>query len=431
MSYKPFITKIPIVDNILNKKHNIIQNRFENLPLLNLGFHTYIHQNKNKMGDKKLLQSKFYLVTNKFEHIVNDYSDDLKKYSKKYFNFNKEKPNIISRAFFKLWEIIMYFDLIKSNNNYLSCHIAEGPGSFVQASMFFREMFFNKESKKDNYCAITLHSNEKSVPQFKKHFMECYSSGKKPKFILHTTYSEEDSLEDNHKDDGDVTNPKTINNFKTTINKTKKLADLVTADGGFVWKNENFQEQESYIMIFGEIITAINIQKKGGHFVLKIFETFTKLSLKYICILKSLYNEVYICKPLTSRPSNSEKYIVCKDFKLNDKEKTPIITKLIDVLEQMNKINQSNNFVSDIFSDYIISDELKKQITEMNTNLSNTQYMAINKIIIYKNGNNYFGKEYHNFKDEQINANKWWIDTFYPKKSSNLKDCLKNINKIM
>ena len=38
--------------------------------------------------------------------------------------------------------------------------------------------------------------------------------------------------------------------------------EFITADGGFYWNNENYQEQEAYKLILGEIITALNIQKK-------------------------------------------------------------------------------------------------------------------------------------------------------------------------
>ena len=51
----------------------------------------------------------------------------------------------------------------------------------------------------------------------------------------------------------------------------------MTADGGFRWNDENYQEQEAYILIFGEIVAALRIQAKGGHFVLKLFESFTDL----------------------------------------------------------------------------------------------------------------------------------------------------------
>ena len=48
----------------------------------------------------------------------------------------------------------------------------------------------------------------------------------------------------------------------------------------------------------------------------------------------------------------------------------------------------------------------------MNSFLSAQEHMNINKIIGYKNGKNYFGEQYHKFRDDQINANKWWETTF-------------------
>jgi hypothetical protein len=60
------------------------------------------------------------------------------------------------------------------------------------------------------------------------------------------------------------------------------------------------------------------MQKKGGYFVLKIFDIFSKLTVDMLYLLSSLYGEVYITKPHTSRLANSEKYIVCKNFLLDD-----------------------------------------------------------------------------------------------------------------
>ena len=61
---------------------------------------------------------------------------------------------------------------------------------------------------------------------------------------------------------------------------------------------------------------ALTMQKKGGTFILKIFDCFMQHTIDILCILSSFYNKVYITKPHTSRYANSEKYIVCKDFLL-------------------------------------------------------------------------------------------------------------------
>ena len=102
---------------------------------------------------------------------------------------------------------------------------------------------------------------------------------------------------------------------------------------------ENLQEQEAYKLIFGEILTALKLQKDGGNFVIKIFETYTKITIKLIQMLRQIYTKVYLSKPYTSRISNSEKYVVCKGFNKSVLT-TKIISKLEDQLDVINKNNQ-------------------------------------------------------------------------------------------
>jgi len=93
--------------------------------------------------------------------------------------------------------------------------------------------------------------------------------------------------------------------------------DLITADGGFDFSLDfNSQEIVSLKLIYAQICYAIAMQKKNGTFILKVFDLFTKPSLDMLFLLSCLYKKVYIVKPNTSRLANSEKYIICKQFKL-------------------------------------------------------------------------------------------------------------------
>jgi len=84
------------------------------------------------------------------------------------------------------------------------------------------------------------------------------------------------------------------------------------------------------------------MQKKNGHFILKIFDIFSKTTVDIIYLLSSLYSNVYIVKPHTSRLANSEKYIVCKNFNgLSNKLLQSIFT-------QFSKINSVSS-ISTIF----------------------------------------------------------------------------------
>ena len=103
------------------------------------------------------------------------------------------------------------------------------------------------------------------------------------------------------RDNGDITDVKTIITLKEILRKNKKYANLVTADGGFEWDNENYQEQEAYRLILGQIVAALRVQAKGGTFVLKLFETFTDVTIKMIMIVSSFYEtKAYMFKPFFS-----------------------------------------------------------------------------------------------------------------------------------
>ena len=69
------------------------------------------------------------------------------------------------------------------------------------------------------------------------------------------------------------------------------------------------------------------MQKQGGNFILKIFDVFKVKTIEIIYLLCNLYENVFIFKPNTSRCANSEKYIICRNFKNNNKK---IITNIIE-----------------------------------------------------------------------------------------------------
>lgn len=373
-----------------------------NYPCFSLGFNHWIHATKNKTEVFNTFKNKkkIYQVVNGYEQYIDDYDKSIGIISESYFKLGN-KPRILSRAFYKLWEILYYYDLIDINEKkFMSAHLAEGPGSFIQATMFFRELF-SKYSKTDKYYAVTLYDEEKM--NIKKEFMDYYDNEKPQRVFIHKTYKINDSKT---KDNGDITKPNTITNFIQFIDDK---VDLVTADGGFEWNNENIQEQESAVLIYGQIVMALNIQKKGGNFVLKIFEIFTHLSIKFIMILKYFYEHVHINKPLTSRNSNSEKYIICIGYKYNNNE---LIKNMMTILNSINQQKINRLFLHDIFTTIKIPPSLIVDIININTILSNIQFKTINKIIEYINGSNYHGELYTKYKARQIELSEHWINLF-------------------
>ena len=436
--YTPLVFEVPQEkSDILSKDTNVNKSPFEPMPLFSLGFHSFIHQTKDKMSilDRVKKKKQFYYVANKFEHIILNYEDDLDKLTQIYFNMKKETPNILSRAFYKLWEILFIFDIADSNKPITYAALAEAPGSFLQSVMYFREKFYNEASKKDKYFGVSIHSEEKNVQDIAEQFIGYHNKNNPGRVNVHKTFGKKESQKSKTKDNGDLTDFKTISLFKKDIKKTKKWADIVTADGGFEWVDENYQEQEAYPLIFGEIVAGLNVQAKNGCFVIKLFESFTDITVKMINLVSSFYYKSYIYKPYTSRPSNSEKYLVCIGFKYDqDKDKNELKPKL-DKLEKIMTDFKGKTYVSDIFPDYEISKEYKTFFTKLDTTIANIQQIEINKIVEYIKGNNYYGEKYHKYRDAQIEATKFWSETFYPLNKSlyekNKKDMEKQINDVI
>ena len=416
---KQTVYQLPKVNtNIFDSKVDVEESRRINFGKFKYGFLYYIHQTKDKMEITTKLKKKFHNILNLYEHKIdlkNKNEKDLDTITKQYLEL-KNKPPILSRAFYKLWELIIMFNLIDSSNNFVSAHLAEGPGSFIQSVIHYRQKFFN--DKNDKYYGVTLQSNNNSIPIIEQKFIKHYKN-----FILHN----------NNKDNGDLTKLNTIHNFYNLINKSGKLANLVTADGGFVWKNENYQEQEVYKLLLGEIIAALWVQAEGGHFVLKIFESYTGITIKFMCILQSFYENVFVCKPYTSRESNSEKYLICTNFKLKKQSNTfkKYIMMLEKLLEQVNNVEDSNLYINDIFTSFKIPSSTETVVTKINQEITNKQVVLLNKMVTYIKNNNYYGNEYNHYRDKQLEATQRWVKMFYPDKNNLTKIKKENEDRIV
>ena len=254
-------------------------------------------------------------------------------------SISKLKP--LSRSFYKMIELwkLFKFDEIRSNYvlpNISTFHLAEGPGGFIEATSHVRK------NPDDIYYGMTLINDDPGCPGWKKSntFLDNNSNVK----IIRG----EDGT-------GDLLN---IENYKYCKDRYLNSMDIITADGGIdVSIDFNKQEQLVSKLIISEVIYAITMQKKGGHFVLKIFDIFSKLTVDLLYLLSSIYAEVYITKPHTSRLANSEKYIICKNFLLDSS------LKMYDVfVEEFAKLNDAKNVISilNIEHDYYFLNKIEE-----------------------------------------------------------------------
>ena len=316
----------------------------QSMSYINETLREYSHSIKKEIDNQSKLWDKYKKYSNPYEFINTSF--DI--HTLPICNY---KP--LSRSYFKMIEILNHYSF-SFPSTIISFHLAEGPGGFIEAISNYRK------NNDDIYYGMTLIEGQDNIPKWKK--KELYLN-------IHKNIILEYGIDNT----GNLYNKP---NLEYVYNKYKHSIDFVTGDGGFDYSMDfNKQEEKSLNLIFSQILFAICIQKKGGSFVLKLFDTFTSLSVELIYLLNYLYEEIYIIKPLTSRPANSEKYIICIRFRMVQNIED-IIKKMIDNYDLCNKNITSilNNEIPLIFLD---------KIKDINSITGQTQIEYIQHVLSY------------------------------------------------
>jgi hypothetical protein len=91
-----------------------------------------------------------------------------------------------------------------------------------------------------------------------------------------------------------------------------RMLSFVMGDGGDSVDGEfNRQEWIMRRLAVCQCTTALLVLRKGGNFVLKLFDVFTPLLHDLCFLMQRHFRRTALIKPLTSRPANSERYLVC------------------------------------------------------------------------------------------------------------------------
>lgn len=315
---------------------------------------------------------------NKYKSFMNNI--DIKKYEKfnnnmdiyiglKKYITNNLNGQAVSNAWLKMWEILTFYKILKKND-LVFCN-AELPGAFISAINHFAQCnknfpnmsmrwlacsYMNEQMNKDNsklgdYYGIYSKNKEKWL------MSEIYKKNSKYLTMLYN----EKTLKDYNKTYliGDLTDSFDI----ATISKLITIeggANLYTSDAGLdLGGDYENQEEISLKLNYGQILCGLDCIKIGGNLITKQFTCLTLFNQSLINLLSLIFTEFYICKPLTSRPTNSEIYLIGINYKGCN-----FIKKLYDVLDNfdnydnVNILNLCNIILSDIIHDDIIHDDI-------------------------------------------------------------------------
>lgn len=331
------------------------------------------------------------------EQIDNNFDnwDFIKKYTNPYefihtivpsTKYSISKLKTLSRSFYKMIEISKMLNIFDdyTSNPIKTFHLAEGPGGFIEATKHIRQEGF------DTYYGMTLINEDPNVPGWKKSnvFLENNTNVVIEKGITET---------------GDLLD---VENLKYCYNKYNNQIEVITADGGFDFSIDfNKQELLATNLLYAEVCFALAMQKEKGHFILKIFDLFTKCSIDLIYILSTFYKQVFIVKPNSSRLANSEKYIVCKYFK-----RPPNYSIFMnDVISKFHLV-KTVPYISCLL-DYPIDYYFKNKIEEYNAIFGQHQIENIVSTLGLISCKNKTDK-LENYKKNNIQKCVWWCEKY-------------------
>ncbi len=346
------------------------------------------------------------------ENILNKHKEYIDNIDKNIWNYNKKLVNDfealhipsknmldnygvadyipISRAFFKMWEILNDFpSILDISGNILYGALCEGPGGFIEAFNFYRK---NKDVK-DSIVAMTLRNDlDETIPSWKKSdeiLKQCNR--------IYITYGYDST--------GNLYNLRNIEYYVDMFGDNK--ADLITGDGGFDF-SENYNNQEITIvrLLWCEIVAGILSLKKGGSMIIKLIDIYKQVTKDILYVLCHYFNKVYICKPHSSRPLNSEKYVVCIDFKnnINDND----VESMKNIIENMNSVNYKRLLKNEIDNDF------NDCIKAINTAFAFRQVRYMNKVFNIINKNVMYKEITLLHKERIIYATSWCMKYNFP-----------------
>lgn len=212
-------------------------------------------------------------------------------------------------------------------------------------------------------------------------------------------------------DDGDIYNEDNLIEFRRHVLELtdNKGVHFVMADGGFsVEGKENIQEILSKQLYLCQFLCAISILRPGGHFVCKLFDLFTPFSIGLVYLMYRIFDELYIFKPVTSRPANSERYIVCKGLRINSQD---VHDHMFNVNVRINRMKQQDiEDVVEIVPMYILveDEEFSSYMADSNDRIGKVQANSLKKLRAYVQDTTLMG-HYDQGEVKKMCLEKWKI----------------------
>ncbi len=248
---------------------------------------------------------------------------------------------VVTNAWLKMFELMVFLEPMlsklnksKKNRGFKSLHIAEAPGNFMLAinhKLHTEYPSIEWEWLANSYRQLYYARGSNRDQEYNTHYLP-------DQYGLINQYP--DRWIFGADGDGDITSPANLISFSQEVKeKFGGALHFMTSDVKYVPLDVNFDEEEriNIPVHLGHLICALMCLSKGGTMILKEFTLFEASSVSMLYIMSYCFKQLKIVKPETSRPANSEIYVVGIDYKKN---LTPIqMDKLMNVMNYIRFLN--------------------------------------------------------------------------------------------
>lgn len=222
----------------------------------------------------------------------------------------KYNAQLVSNAWLKYYEIYIQYDLVPKKDRVIAFFNAELPGAALCA--FNHYMITN--SRDFDWRASSLAPSEENNMAALGDRYGLYENNK-DKWLMSLTGGG---------NNGDSTIVSNILDFASKVGPKSPIGgvDIYSHDAGIDVSTDttgnlgfNAQELANAKIHLGCALAGFMTLRPGGSFIAKQYTFFETFTWNLIAIYATLFEEFYLCKPLTSRPYNSEIYLVGKGYK--------------------------------------------------------------------------------------------------------------------
>jgi hypothetical protein len=261
---------------------------------------------------------------------------------------NKINFRPVSGAFLKTWEMLNYFVNADDNKSIDGKYTVYDGAAFPGGSTLALHAYFQQFNVNyDWYAGSYLPEDEKNQgKRFLGDSLNLYKNYP-TRWLIGSNFG-----------DGDVRKVSTLHAIRDFFNES---VNLYFSDIGFHTDDYNSQEEVHLPVHLGQFVIGLHILCTGGMMMLKHFTLHTAISQSILYAAYACFDEVYLCKPITSKADNSEIYLVCKGKK--DKNKFPIIDEIILCIEK----RLTGKLVPIKINVPSLHDELKQEIINLAT----------------------------------------------------------------